>query len=59
MKTKHIVILLILTLSVYLAMIFVTIPSVKEFANGMELPDLMPGGYSPEYLKELFGKLGD
>jgi hypothetical protein len=39
-------------------MILFTIPQLKELANGMKIPDMMPGGYDPSYLFTLLVNLG-
>ncbi len=39
-------------------MLLYTIPKVMAYADGMKLLDMMPGGYSPEYVRQLFEALG-
>jgi hypothetical protein len=56
---RNILILFVLTMAVYAAMLFITIPGVLRHADGMTLPDLMPGGYEPQYIRQLFSELGD
>lgn len=50
----NILVLFILTNVLFLIMTKVTIPKVSTYAGGMELPDLMPQGYTFEYIKTLF-----
>lgn len=52
-------ILLSVTLAVYAFMLLVTIPEVMQHSNGMKILDLMPGGYSAEYVRKLFDTLGE
>ena len=49
----------LLAFSVYLTMLFYSIPKVKDYAKGMEIPDLMPAGYTKEYITKLFTTLGE
>jgi hypothetical protein len=56
---KLVLILFILTNLVYLFMLFVTIPKVTQFADGLKLLDLMPTGYDLEYVNNLFSTLGE
>lgn len=56
---KLVLILFILTNLVYAIMIFVTIPNVMEFADGIKLLDMMPAGYDFEYVNTLFKTLGE
>ncbi len=46
-------------MSVYMVMLFFTIPSIEQYSGGMKLFDLSPGGYSYEYANELLTKLGE
>jgi hypothetical protein len=55
---KKVVILLILANVIYLAMMLITIPKVNIYSNGMKILDLMPTGYSPEYVNALMETLG-
>lgn len=55
---RNIFILFILTGVIYFLMIFYTIPIVMSYANGMEILDLIPTGYTSEYAKLLFDSLG-
>ncbi len=56
---KKVLILFILTNTVYVFMLAVTIPAVMQYTCGMDLLDMMPGGYSAEYVMTLLNKLGD
>ena len=55
---KKILITFIITNLVYFSMLFLTIPSVMEYAHGMDLFDMMPAGYSVEYAQTLLTTLG-
>jgi hypothetical protein len=56
---KKVLALFIITNAVFFLMIFVTIPKVAQYAEGMQLFDLMPAGYSAEYAKTLLDTLGN
>ena len=56
---KKVLILFILTNLVYLFMLTITIPKTMEFSNGIKLLDMMPTGYSSEYIMTLFSTLGE
>lgn len=56
---KTVLSLFILTNLVYAFMLFITIPKVMEFADGMKLLDMMPGGYDIEYVNTLLNTLGN
>ncbi len=56
---KKVLILFILTNIIYAIMLTVTIPKVMSFAGGMRLPDMMPTGYTPEYVNVLLNTLGE
>jgi hypothetical protein len=43
---------------VYLLMLFITIPKVMVFSGGMKILDMMPAGYSPDYVNTLLTALG-
>lgn len=58
-KGKRVLFLFILTNLVYVVMLAVTIPKVMQFADGMKLLDMLPGGYNYEYVKMLFTALGE
>jgi len=44
---------------VYAFMLLVTIPKVLNFSAGMKLPDMLPTGYSPDYINTLMSTLGE
>jgi len=48
----------ILCNAVYLAMLLVSIPKTMSFAGDLKLPDMMPGGYDWNYIRDLLGALG-
>ncbi|WP_405397138.1 hypothetical protein [Maribacter sp. Asnod2-G09] len=56
---KKVLVLFLLTNSVYANMLLVTIPATMEFSNGLQLLDMMPAGYDLEYVNTLFHTLGD
>ncbi|MCK5401082.1 MAG: hypothetical protein KAJ28_05560 [Flavobacteriaceae bacterium] len=58
-KGNKVLLLFVITNLVYAFMLLVTIPKVMRFSNGMALLDMMPGGYSAEYILTLFTTLGD
>lgn len=51
--------LFILTNIIYTIMLVVTIPMVMSYSGGLKLPDMMPTGYSPEYITTLMNTLGE
>ena len=55
---KTVLVLLLLTCTVYFLMLFVTIPLVTEYSDGMKILDMMPSGYDLDYVKKLFTTLG-
>lgn len=46
-KGQRILLLFLVTTSVYLVMLLVTIPNLMTFSGGKKIMDMMPGGYSP------------
>lgn len=56
---KNILSLFILTNVVYGFMLMVTIPKTMAFSQGMKLLDMMPMGYSHDYVNELLTALGE
>lgn len=56
---RKILILLILTNIIYALMLTITIPKVMSIAGGMKLLDMMPTGYTPEYVNSLLNALGE
>ncbi len=59
LKGKKILLLFLFTNIVYAFMLLVTIPKVMTFSNGMKLLDMLPMGYSNEYVHNLFNALGE
>jgi len=53
-----ILILFALSSSIYVMMLTVTIPKVVELSGGMKILDMLPTGYSPEYVNSLMSNLG-
>lgn len=51
--------LFILTNVVYVLMLTITIPRTMSYSHGLKLLDMMPTGYSMNYVKELFDSLGE
>jgi len=56
---KKVLLLFIITNIVYAIMLTITIPNLMRFSKGMKILDMMPTGYSVEYVKLLFTTLGD
>jgi len=56
---KTVLILFIVTMSVYLLMLFYTIPMVESFAPNTALFDLSPSGYSYSHAMSLLEELGN
>jgi len=56
---KKVLILFILTNTVYLIMLLFTIPQVIHFSGGMKILDMMPTGYDTAYVNKLFDTLGE
>lgn len=56
---KKILFLFILTNIIYAIMLTITIPKVMSFSGGMKLLDMMPTGYSVEYVNSLLNTLGE
>ncbi|NMM29098.1 MAG: hypothetical protein HHJ12_17930 [Glaciimonas sp.] len=56
---KTILLLFILTNIVYTIMLTITIPKVMQFSGGMKILDMMPTGYSAEYVNTFLSTLGE
>ena len=56
---KTILVLFILTQGIYLVMLGITIPQVREYTGEMEVFDLRAQGYSTDYALELLETLGE
>ena len=57
-KGKKVLTYFIISSTVYALMLFVTIPKLIHFSNGMKILDMMPFGYSYQYVTQLFTDLG-
>jgi mannose/fructose/N-acetylgalactosamine-specific phosphotransferase system component IID len=55
---KKVLGLFIITNLIYTFMLVYSIPRVMGFSKGMKLLDMMPSGYKPEYVHDLFIALG-
>ena len=44
---------------IYGTMLFLTIPAVTHHSSGMDILDMLPLGYSTEYVETLFAALGN
>ena len=55
---KKVLTFFVLSSVVYFAMIFFTLPKLTGFANGLQIFDMKPNGYSFTYAKELLVNLG-
>jgi len=55
---KNVLVIFLLTNLVYFFMIFITIPRVVGYAQGLNLFDMMPTGYSVGYAHTLLDALG-
>jgi len=58
-SARKVLVLFIFTNLIYVFMLTITIPITMEFSNGMKLLDMMPTGYSIDYIQTLFGTLGE
>ena len=58
-RGKKVLLLFILANGVYLLMLMLTIPVTTAYSDGMKLLDMMPLGYSPDYINTLFENLGN
>lgn len=47
------------TLGVYITMLTFSVPKVLQHSGGMTILDVMPTGYSSEYVRKLFETLGE
>jgi hypothetical protein len=56
---KKILVLFILTTIIYIVMLTITIPKVMRFSGEMKLLDMMPTGYSADYINSLLNALGE
>lgn len=56
---KNVLKSLIPALGVYVTMLLYSIPKVMQYSNEIEILDIVPSGYSPEYVQKLFETLGE
>jgi len=56
---KTVLILFVITNLVYAYMLGISIPATMAYADGLKLLDMMPMGYSADYIQHLFTTLGD
>ncbi len=54
---KKVLIFFTISSFVYAIMIFITIPKLLQFSNGIKILDIMPFGYSYAYVTQLFTEL--
>lgn len=57
LQGKKILLLFVVTMSVYLVMIFVTIPQLQIYSQGLTTLDMIPTGYDYAYALSLFQAL--
>lgn len=57
-KGKTVLIFFVITMSVYFFMLFISIPAVMKYSDGLNILDMRPFGYSAEYAKKLLTNLG-
>lgn len=55
---KKVLVMLVLTNIIYVTMLAITIPRVMSFAGGMKILDMIPSGYSHDYVNTLLTTLG-
>ncbi len=56
---RKILIFFVITHIIYGIMLLVTIPKVMQYSGGMKILDMLPTGYSANYVQELFAALGE
>lgn len=56
---REVLLLFILTNMIYAIMVTVTIPNVMRNSSGLKILDMMPGGYTTEYVNTLLNTLGE
>ncbi|MFD2248297.1 hypothetical protein [Pontibacter ruber] len=59
LQGKKILLLFVVTMSVYLVMIFITIPWLVTYSKGLSTLDMLPTGYDHKYALSLFQALGE
>jgi hypothetical protein len=58
-QAKWVIFWLILTYFIYSVLLFVIIPELMAFSGGKLIFNIMPFGYSEEYVKELLSTMGE
>jgi len=56
---KNVLFFFIVTQMLYALMLIYSIPKVMQYSNGMKILDLLPTGYSADYVQTLFQSLGE
>jgi hypothetical protein len=56
---KKVFLLFVLTNIIYAIMLTITIPKVMSYSGGMKLLDMIPTGYSTQYVNSLLSALGE
>ncbi len=56
---KKVLLSVIMANIIYALMVFVTIPKVSAFGDGLKVLDMVPTGYDFDYVKSLFDNLGE
>src|SRR3989339_595059 len=59
LNSKRVILLFVLTNIIYVIMLGITIPKVMSFSGGMKLLDMLPTGYTAEYVNSLLSALGE
>ena len=55
---RRVLVLLVITMALYVTILFYSIPAVTARAPGMRLFDMSPGGYSQSYSESLLAAIG-
>lgn len=59
LKGKTILVLFLLTNTIYLYMVLHTIPTLTQYTGDKGIPDMKPTGYDLTYLQDIFSLLGE
>jgi len=59
LQGSKVLVLFIVTSAVYTFMLTVTIPAMMNYSGGMKILDMMPSGFTPQYVMELLETLGE
>lgn len=57
-SVKKVLFFFVTTQVVYATMLLFSVPKIAQYSNGKEILDLLPTGYSADYVRELFEILG-